>query len=258
MKAFSKYSVVTVVLAFALAGSGVHAAPPKQPAAPAPQPHPGAVKTAEGPAALSGKVVETMNAGGYTYVCLEKKGKKTWVAVPETKVSVGQEMSFEPGQEMSNFTSKTLNRTFESIIFTGGPVGPKTAAHGSAAPTGKGGGSKAASSPLEKGVKIEKAAGPNAFTVGEIFAKRASLNKKTAVVKAKVVKVSAGIMGKNWIHLQDGSGDPAKGTHNLVATSQDLPSVGDLVTVKGTVYKDKDFGAGYKYTIIMEEAKIQR
>lgn len=256
MNAFSKSFVVTVVCALVLGPAALAA--PKQPAAPGPQPHPGAVKTAEEPSALSGKVVETMNAGGYTYVCLEKKGKRTWVAVPEMKVSVGQELSFPPGQEMPNFTSKTLNRTFESIIFTSGPADSKAAAHASAALTGKGGGSKAASSPLEKGVQIEKAAGPDAYTVGEIFAKRTSLNKKTAVVKAKVVKVSAGIMGKNWIHLQDGSGDPAKGSHNLVVTSQDLPPVGGVVTVKGTVYKDKDFGAGYKYSVIMEKAKIQR
>ena len=65
-------------------------------------------------------------------------------------------------------------------------------------------------------------------------------------------------MGKNWIHLQDGTGDAAKGTNNLVVTSQDLPQVGDIVTVKGTVYKDKDFGAGYKYNVIMEEASINQ
>jgi hypothetical protein len=69
---------------------------------------------------LSGKVVETMNSGGYTYVSLENNGKKTWVAIPATAVKVGQEVTCQPGMEMKNFTSKTLNRTFESIIFSGG------------------------------------------------------------------------------------------------------------------------------------------
>jgi hypothetical protein len=72
------------------------------------------------PITLSGKVVETMNAAGYTYVSLENNGKKTWVAVPATTVKVGQEVTCQPGMEMRNFTSKTLNRTFESIIFSGG------------------------------------------------------------------------------------------------------------------------------------------
>jgi len=77
-------------------------------------------------------------------------------------------------------------------------------------------------------------------------------------VRGKVAKVSAGIMGKNWIHLQDGSGNQKKGTHNLVVTSQDLPAVGDVVTMGGTFYKDKDFGSGYRYDVIVEEAVIKK
>ena len=69
---------------------------------------------------LSGKVVETMNSGGYTYVLLENSGRKTWVALPGSKVKVGQEVTCEPGMVMKNFTSKTLNRTFPDIIFSGG------------------------------------------------------------------------------------------------------------------------------------------
>lgn len=71
---------------------------------------------------IAGKVVETVDAGGYTYVNLEKDGKNTWVALPVTKVTVGQELKVLPGGEMPNFTSKTLNRTFDKIIFSGGLV----------------------------------------------------------------------------------------------------------------------------------------
>lgn len=202
---------------------------------------------------LSGKVAETMNSGGYTYVLLEKKGKKTWVAVPEMKVAVGQEMTFQPGAEMANFPSKSLGRTFDKIIFSGGPAQPQGA---SASPAGHEG-SKAAAVSADKGIKVEKATGPNAFTVADIFAKRAELGQKTAVVRAKVVKVSAGIMGSNWIHLQDGTGDAGKKTHDLVVTTQELPAVGDIVTVSGTVAVDKDFGAGYKYSVLIEKASIQ-
>ncbi len=94
----------------------------KEAAAPAPaaQMQPGAPMPAAFP--LSGKVVETMNSGGYTYVCLENSGKKTWVAIPATAVKVGQEVKCQPGMEMKNFTSKTLNRTFESIFFSGGLI----------------------------------------------------------------------------------------------------------------------------------------
>jgi hypothetical protein len=88
-------------------------------AAPAPQSQPaGSMAPAGG--ALSGKVVETMNSGGYTYVNLENGGKRTWVALPDSKVKVGEQITCQPGMPMQNFKSKTLNRTFDVIIFSGG------------------------------------------------------------------------------------------------------------------------------------------
>ncbi len=98
--------------------SGCNSAKNESPA-PSSQAQPGSGTTQAGDS-LSGKVAETMNSGGYTYISLEKNGKKTWVAVPEAKVKVGQEVACQPGMEMKNFTSKTLGRTFESIIFSGG------------------------------------------------------------------------------------------------------------------------------------------
>jgi len=250
--------IVVTALVLSLGIGSVSAAPEK--AAPAPVSKKPSIKTGESDSsgALSGKVVETMNAGGYTYVCLEKGGKKSWVAVPEMKVVVGSQMSFMPGQAMPNFTSKSLDRTFDSIVFSGGAVSPSgnspSDIPGHPAVTG----SKVAASAKDKTIKVEKATGPDSYTVGEVYAKRTTLNKKTIVVKGKVVKVSKGIMGRNWIHLQDGTGDAAKGTHNLVATSGDLAAVGDVVTVKGTLAKDKDFGAGYLYKAIIEEAAFQK
>jgi len=203
---------------------------------------------------LSGKVVETMDAGGYTYVCLEKKGVKTWLAIPQTKVTVGKEMAFQPGMEMRNFPSKSLNRTFESIYFSGGPLNASKGNEKKSAPAMLGGSSASSG---EK-VSVKKAEGKEAYTVAEIYNKKTSLNEKQVVVRGKVVKVSSGIMGKNWVHLQDGTGNVESGTNDIVATTQDSPGVGDVVTVKGTVYKDKDFGMGYKYSVIMEQASVQK
>lgn len=83
---------------------------------------------------LEGKVVETMNAGGYTYICLEKDGKKGWAAVPTMDVKVGNEITLQPGAEMGQFVSKTLNRTFDKITFSAGPA-DKSAAQPAALPT---------------------------------------------------------------------------------------------------------------------------
>ncbi len=83
---------------------------------------PAAAGPAAAPPKLAGKIVETADAGGYTYLCLEKDGKKTWAAVPTMKVVVGNEIELTPGVEMKQFPSKTLNRTFESIVFSSGPI----------------------------------------------------------------------------------------------------------------------------------------
>jgi hypothetical protein len=117
-----KLSNLVVAAAVVVAISAVGCKSAKQEAAaPAPQ----AQAQPEAPAAqaggaISGKVVETMNSGGYTYVLLENSGKKMWVALPDSKVKVGQQVTCQPGMVMNNFTSKTLNRTFDSIVFSGG------------------------------------------------------------------------------------------------------------------------------------------
>jgi len=208
---------------------------------------------AENSQTLSGKVIETMNSAGYTYVLIENKGKKTWVAVTETKVVKGQNISFGPGMEMKNFESKTLKRKFDTIIFSEGVLGQQGSASGK-----KTTGSKGSSVAVTEKIKVEKATGPDAYTVAEIYKNSKNLEKKNVVVRGKVVKVAPDIMNKNWIHLQDGSGDAKKGNNDLILTSSDLPAVGDVVTASGTLYNDKDFGAGYKYAVIVENASIKR
>ena len=110
--------VVALSVAVIISFSGCKSAK-NEATAPAPQAAQPGAPAAMGDA-LSGKVVETMNSGGYTYVSLENNGKKTWVAMPETKVKVGQNVTCQPGMPMDNFTSKTLKRTFDRVIFSGG------------------------------------------------------------------------------------------------------------------------------------------
>lgn len=107
-------------------------------------------------------------------------------------------------------------------------------------------------------LKVEKSTAPNGYTVAELFAKRASLNKQKVTVRGQVVKVNPNIMGRNWIHIQDGTGDPANNTHDLVVTSSDIANPGDIITVQGTLAADKDFGSGYKYGVIVENAVIMK
>jgi hypothetical protein len=114
----------------------------------------------------------------------------------------------------------------------------------------------AAVGPDVKVKKVARAAGPEGKTIEELFAQRTALKEKTVAVKGQVVKFSPGIMGRNWIHLKDGSGSKEKENDDVTVTTQDDAKVGDVVTVKGKVRIDKDFGAGYAYKVIIEEAKV--
>jgi len=257
-----KKLLVSLSCAIALSSAVSVMATPDKAAAPAAAPSapavPAAEKVAKPPEVLSGKILQTMNSGGYTYVNIQKKnGDKAWVAVMEAPVKVGTQISFKGGAEMLNFESKSLKRTFEKIVFSDGIIADTSAkatvSEGKTSP-----GSKGSTATKDAKIKVAKATGPGATTVQEAFANSASLNKKKVVIKGKVVKVSSQIMGKNWIHIQDGTGTQAKGNHNLVCTSKGTAEIGDVVTVSGTLVKDKDFGAGYKYAVIIEDATIKK
>ncbi|MFT5702030.1 MAG: hypothetical protein ACI8ZB_004935 [Desulforhopalus sp.] len=231
-------------------------------------------------AVASGTVKETMNASGYTYMLVTSEGKDSWVAIPETEVTTGATVDYYQGMEMKDFNSKTLNRTFSSIIFSSGIAAgtdnkvtpaPSTAANdsfssavkaerSSAAPaaindTKGSAGSAGAIVPLAE-ISIEKVIAPNGYTVAELFSGAKDLTGKKVQVRGKVMKFSPAIMGKNWIHLQDGTGDPMNNTHDLVVTTNETVEVDSTVTFEGVITANKDFGAGYKYDAIVEEAAL--
>lgn len=229
---------------------------------------------------LTGTVEETFDSGGYTYLRMKAADKEYWVATSQAKVKKGDEVTVPSGMMMNNFHSKTLNRTFPEIIFAaglgGGENGAKAASKDEAASgsfeaalkkedqqasagsenlTNMTGSTKAVVPAAD--IKCDKAAGKNGYRVGDLFAQAAKLNGKEVEVRGKVMKVSTAIMGRNWIHLQDGSGDPKQNTHDLVVTSKSAkPEKGEVVTVKGVLHANKDFGAGYKYVAIVEDAEI--
>jgi len=258
----------------------------EKPAAP---PTPAATEASLDGVVLHGDVLETMNSNGYTYLQLDTTRGKIWVAIPETQVKTGQTVTAAPGMTMYGFTSKTLNRTFDSIVFSPGldkgapttPGQPATEAKpgkegtgfdaalraetSGAKPTLQGTGDEGAmgASTGSSGavvpsaeVNVNKATGPNSFSVGECFEQGKDLNGKTVRVRGKVMKISRMIMGKNWLHIQDGTGNPLQNQHDLVVTTSEESGEGKVVTVEGVLAADRDFGAGYKYEVIVEDAKI--
>ena len=193
--------------------------------------------------AIRGVVLETMNSGGYTYVHLDRKGEKEWFAVPESLVKVGDEIQILPGMEMGSYTSKTLNRTFDKIVFSPGISG-----------TLKRVVTAAEDKDVQEEVKIAKAEGPDAYTIAEIFEKKEALNGKKVVVRGKVVSTSK-YEGRQWLRIIDGTGSSKRGNHKLVVTTPQSAAKDDIVTVHGTVTTDKAFGA-LTYEVIVENSTL--
>lgn len=234
---------------------------------------------------FSGKVLETMDASGYTYMLLASNGNQLWVAIPETPVTKGAVVNYLEGMVMENFTSKTLNRTFDTIVFSGGltdqPVSSSSPAQSPQGEAGEdsfeaavnaersatqptamtttggevSGGSAGAIVPFAE-ISVEKSTAENGYTVETLFARGKELSGKKVQIRGQVVKFSPLIMGRNWVHLQDGTGDPMQNSHDLVITTADTVEIGDVVNFEGQLSVNKDFGAGYRYDVIVEQATL--
>ena len=202
-----------------------------------------------------GEVLEIQNVEGYSYLRLKTVQGDTWAAVPTAKVKKGDKVTVAEPMVMNNFESKALKRKFDKVVF-GTLASDKAVAAAAAQPA-------VPPHALPKGpetpdAKVPKASGPDARTVGEIMTKPDPLKEKTVLVRGKIVKINSGIRGVNWVHLRDGSGSAASGTNDLIVTTKEELKVGEIVTMKGVVRTDKDFGAGYVYKVLVEEGKTQK
>jgi hypothetical protein len=201
------------------------------------------------PTEIRGKVIEAIDAATYTYVQIDTGAAKVWAAAGQFAVKPGDTVTLGDAMPMPNYHSKTLNRTFEVVYFSG-----RATVNGAAAVAGKTADAPARSLP-GLAVDLSKIArAPGGQTVAEVHSGRAALSGKQVSVRGRVVKFNGNIMGRNWLHIRDGSG--VEGSNNLTVTSAGAAKVGDLVLVTGRLAVDKDFGSGYRYALLVEEAKV--
>lgn len=204
---------------------------------------------------FTGRAVEAIKASRYTYVQVDTGRQKIWAATMEFRGKVGDMVIVPPqGLPMKDFHSNTLNRDFEMVYFVGVIVAAGHRAELSKQPlvpwhppiAGKG----SVSQPEISGILKAK----NGKTVAEVYAGRENMAGKPVLVRGRVVKFFPKIMGKNWVHLQDGSG--SEGTNDLTVTTNTIVKVGDIVLVNGVVSVNRDFGYGYSFTVLLEDAEV--
>lgn len=207
----------------------------------------------------TGTVLESTSGGGYSYMKIDENGEKFWIAGPQTRLGKGDKVRFDEQMWMHDFHSKALDRKFDSIMFVGAiqaasskggspsarPARSKTVRP---APTRTGKTAKTA-----KTIKSLKPA--DLYPVRELYAQKEELNGKLVRVKGKVIKVSSGILGRTWVHIQDGT--IYMGNSKVIFTSRDdTAEVGSEITAQGRLEMDKDFGAGYFYSVIVEDSSF--
>jgi len=187
----------------------------------------------------SAKVLEHVHSGGYTYIKVMEGISIYWIATIHKEVKKGELITFDEQVWMRNFYSKTLNKSFDRILFASDQMA-KT--------------DKKSFNKMNKADNFVSEYSHNgANAIAEIIKNKDKYDKKEITIKAKVTKVLRGIMGRVWIHLEDGTS--YNQIPEIVATTKDkknIPEVGDIVLAKGIVAKDKDFGAGYFYPAIVE------
>jgi hypothetical protein len=196
------------------------------------------------------EVIQTSN---YTYVRVSDDENEYWLACESMDVKKGETYFWSAGGEMHNFMSKELKRTFPRIMFvadfTDKPITTDMKSGAGQAKLQSMAGRQTA--PVKEGIKVEPAKG--GVTIAELYSKRSSYAGKTVMIRGEVVKFAANIMNRNWVHIQDGTKNASD--YDLAVTTKETVKVGDIAVFEGVIAVKKDFGAGYKYEVIMEEAK---
>lgn len=193
-------------------------------------------------------VEEVLHTSRYTYLNVSEEGSTHWIAIPRKEVEKGGTYYYRGGLKKTNFKSVEHDRVFETVYLvsdvskdpgmtSGGMGNPHE--HLGEAPT------------VDPNAKIDPP--PGGITISELYTNRAKYDGQTVRIRGRVVKLNNMIMNRNWIHLQDGS--MKENVDLTVTTTENIP-LGALVAVEGKIALNKDFGAGYKYEIIMEDAQL--
>ena len=192
-------------------------------------------------------VVEVVQTSNYTYLQVEENNNKFWIAVVRVEAKPGDSVYYTKAGEMKNFVSKELGRTFASVFFVEDPT--RTLAPAKPAPQQL----TPRKPQIVRWSEVSVETPKGGISISDLYKSPASFAGKTVIIRGKVVKYNQEVMHKNWVHIQDGT--EFSGKFDLTVTTLDSVAIGTTVTFKGIIMLNKDFGSGYTYDVIMEEAK---
>ena len=194
---------------------------------------------------------DQLHTDKYTYIKVDENGEKFWVAISKSDVKIGETYYFNEGLLKKNFYSQEFDRVFETIYLVSKIWQKNTSENSQSGLENAVTRTKAGAALNMKVGKIEPAEG--GITIAELFNNKEKYRNQKVRISGICVKLNPRIMGRNWAHLQDGSGENLDLT---VTTQQDI-QLGALATLEGIISLDRDFGAGYRYDIIMEQAVLR-
>lgn len=204
------------------------------------------------PRLIKGTVSESLPAGTYTYLLIKTASGEEWAAVQKTELQKGAPVEVAESTVMEDFDSPTLKRKFKKIVF--GVIAPKGGTAPAGLPSGHGAVDMPPALPASAGPRPKGEAA--ALSVADVHKRAKEFAGKLVSVRGKVVKSNANILGKNWFHIQDGSGNAKDGSNDLTLTTTGTAAKGSTVKAVGVLAADKDLGSGYAYDAILEDADL--
>ncbi|WP_445955053.1 GW dipeptide domain-containing protein [Yeosuana sp.] len=203
------------------------------------------------PASHHVKVKEVLQTDTYTYLFVNENDEDYWMATGKMEPKVNSDLYYKNAFEMIDFKSKELNRTFDKVLLVDNISDKPILATSSLVNDSihKGINNQV----LKDDIHVERA--PGGITIAELYKNGNDYANKKIVVRGQVVKINNSIMDRNWVHLKDGTNN--EGKSDLTFTTKDDVKMGDIVTFEGTVSLNKDYGAGYVYPLIVENATIK-
>ena len=214
-------------------------------------------------------VQQVIQTSQYTYLRVKENEKENWLALPGMDAKAGEVYYYTGGLVMANFKSKELDRTFDQVVFlqkvstspteatdtaianTMPAIGDTSNAYNQAKNDSY---KKSVTAQEKKDVKVQTVKG--GISIAELYAQNKKFAGKSVKICGQVTKYTPSVMGKNWIHIQDGTEHDGK--YDLTITSATEVSVGDVVTFEGAISLDKDLGYGYFFEVIMENATLHK